>query len=531
MTSNKLNLKASEGNLAPVYKFYFNAQYKEALSTLDTLTKDFPNDPILFVLGGDCYVSLKQYQLAISCYDEAIRLSPNSLNVYTKKIEALRLNDDLEKSLLVCNQTLKIFPNNSDLYFHQAIIFHELGEFMKAVDSYNKSIKLDPNNANAYCNKSDSLENLRRFDEAIISAKEAIKIKPDLSLAYFNLGVAAMQTRDFNLSINSFDKAIDLEPDLAKYKFAKATLFLLFGDFKNGWNLFESRWDMQNLFSPRIISKQPKWEGDKKSKLLVWGEQGLGDQVMYSALLPDLKKNCNSLISQVEPRLLSLLKRSFGEICTFYPDNEPLPVEFDAHIPMGSLCKYFRNNEKDFNSSRYGFLIDDEERTLKIKNDILSLIPKNNKICGISWRSISPKTGIHKTLTLKKFIKMLNLEDYTFVSLQYGDTTNEIMEVKKELGIDIISYEKVDNFNDIDGLVSLIKSCDTIVSVDNITCQLSGALGKEVHVILTYGSWWGWMVNRADSPWYDSVKVYRQELNDAWPNLFKKIKKNLKKLN
>ena len=529
MTSNKLSLKASEGNLAPVYKFYFNAQYKEALSTLDILTKDFPNDPILFVLGGDCYVSLKQYQLAISCYDEAIRLSPNNLNVYPKKIEALRLNDDLEKSLLVCNQTLKIFPNNSDLYFHQAIIFHKLGEFMKAVDSYNKSIKLDPKNANAYCNKSDSLENLRRFDEAIISAKEAIKIKPDLSLAYFNLGVAAMQTRDFNLSKNSFDKAIDLEPDFAKYKFAKATLLLLFGDFKNGWSLFESRWNMEKPFSPKIITSQPEWNGVKNSKLLVWAEQGLGDQIMYSALLPDLNQKCKNLIAQVEPRLISLLTRSFGHICTFYPDDKPIKVDYDEHIAMGSLCKYLRNDEKDFESSRYGFLKDDQARTTEIKNDLLNLIPKENKICGISWGSISPKTGIHKTLPLKNFIEMLSLEGYSFVSLQYGDTKNEIKEVKNKLGIDIISYEKVDNFNDIDGLVSLIQACDTVVSVDNITCQLSGALGKETHVLLTYGSGWIWMVDRSDNPWYDSVKIYRQEFNEAWSNLFERLKENLKK--
>jgi len=195
---------------------------------------------------------------------------------------------------------------------------------------------------------------------------------------------------------------------------------------------------------------------------------------------------------------------------------------------MGSLCKYLRNNEKDFESSRYGFLKDDQARTTEIKNDLLNLIPKENKICGISWRSISPKTGIHKTLPLKNFIEMLSLKGYSFVSLQYGDTKNEIKEVKNKLGIDIISYEKVDNFNDIDGLTSLIQACDTVVSVDNITCQLSGALGKEIHVLLTYGSWWGWMVDRSDSPWYDSVKIYRQEFNEAWSGLFERLKQNIK---
>ena len=141
--------------------------------------------------------------------------------------------------------------------------------------------------------------------------------------------------------------------------------------------------------------------------------------------------------------------------------------------------------------------------------------------------SVSPKTGIHKTIPLKFFIETLALEGYTFVSLQYGDTADEIKEVKDELGIDIVSYEKVDNFNDIDGLASLIQACDTVISIDNVTCQLAGALGKEIHVLLTCGSWWGWMANRSDSPWYDSVKIYRQGVNEAWSSLFLKLKANL----
>lgn len=530
MTADINKLKASENDLAIVYKSYFEGNFKKALLALDNLTHDFPNDPILYIIGGDCYVPLNEYERAISCYEEAIKLSPDNIKAYIKKIDVLRLNGDLEKSLLVCSQALKISPNNADVYFYQANVLSEQFEFKKALDSYEKSIELNPKNADAFCNKANILENLRKFDEAIIAAKNAIKIKPNFSLAFFNLGVAAMQSRNFDLSKHSFDEAIKLEPNFAKYKFAKATLLLLFGDFKNGWNLFESRWNLEKPFSPKLKTNRQEWDGSKKCKVLVWGEQGVGDQVMYSALLNELNKKCESFMVQVEPRLIPLLTRSFGHLCSFYAENKPVPVDYDEHIAMGSLCKYFRTEEKDFDSSRFGFLKDDEFRTAEIKKDILSLIPKENKICGISWRSVSPKTGIHKTLSLKKFIQMLALDGYSFVNLQYGDTKNEIKEVKRELGIDIISYDKVDNFNDIDGLTSLIQACDTVVSVDNITCQLSGALGKEVHVLLTYGSWWGWMVSRNDSPWYDSVKIYRQEENVAWTDLFKKIKKNLQNL-
>jgi len=459
MSSKTNNQEISDQDLAPVYKLFSKGNYKEALSLLDNLAQNFPNNYFLYTLGGNCYANLKEYELAISCYEKAIEINPNS------------------------------------------------------ADSFN--------------NKANALENLRKFDEAIFCAKKAIQIKPDFALAFFNLGVNAMHLRLFDLSMESFDMAIQLQPNFEKYKFAKSTLLLLFGDFKNGWSLWESRWKLDKLFSPKLETNCPVWTGDKNSRLLVWAEQGVGDQIMYSGLIPDLSKICPDLIVQVEPRLISLLDRSLGDKCTFYPNNKSLSVKYDKHIAMGSLCQYLRNDEKDFESSRYGFLKDDEIKTANIKKDLLALTPSNNKICGISWRSVSPKTGIHKTIPLKFFIETLALEGYTFVSLQYGDTSDEIKEVKDELGIDIVSYEKVDNFNDIDGLASLIQACDTVISVDNVTCQLAGALGKGIHLLLTYGSWWGWMANRSDSPWYDSVKIYRQGVNEAWPSLFLKLKANL----
>ena len=500
MTAKKIltnlnNLKVSEDHLAPVYKLYFNGQYKEALLALDNLTHHFPNDPILFNIGGDCYKLLKQYELATSCYAEALKLS----------------------------------PDNSDLYISQGQILHKSNKFNEAIDSYNMAIELSPNSAEAFCDKSISLMELQKYEEAVTCAKKAIEIKNNYAPAFHNLGVSAMHLRLFNLSMQSFNKAIELEPSLESYKFAKSILLLLLGDFKDGWALWESRWKLGELFSPKLETKRPVWSGNKNAKLLVWPEQGIGDQILYSSLLSDLSRKCSALIVILDPRLINLLTRSMGDFCTFYPDNgKHFEIDYDEHIAIGSLCQYFRVNQQDFESSRYGYLQDDLSKTVDIKKDLLALAPLNNKLCGISWGSSSKKSGAKKSIPLKIFIQMLDLTGYTYVNLQYGDTADEVKIVQDELGIDIISYDKVNNFNDIDGLASLIQACDTIISVDNITCQLAGALGKEIHVLLTYGSWWGWMTDRTDSFWYDSVKIYRKEAYGTWPSLFKIIKQNLR---
>ena len=302
----------------------------------------------------------------------------------------------------------------------------------------------------------------------------------------------------------------------------------MLGNFNEGWQGFEWRWLDNKFDSKPLKSNKPAWDHKKTNqRLLVWPEQGIGDHIFFGNLLSELLEDTPHLLVQIDRRLIPIFKRSLPKI-KFYSNNIAVPEsEYEVHAPIGSFGKYLRNDEKDFESSRYGFLKDDEIKTANIKKDLLALTPSNNKICGISWRSVSPKTGIHKTIPLKFFIETLALEGYTFVSLQYGDTADEIKEVKDELGIDIVSYEKVDNFNDIDGLASLIQACDTVISIDNVTCQLAGALGKEISILLHSGPWWGWMANRSDSPWYDSVKLYRQEKINNWGDVLEKVRDDL----
>ena len=527
MKIRKKKLKVSDSNLALVYKFYFNGSYKKALSALDALTHDFPKDSLLYSIGGDCYISLAEYEKALLCYEEAIKLSPDNILLFRKTIETLGLCGKIEESLKLCNKAINIAPDNSDLYLLQGKFFQKSKNFTKAIDSYNQVIKISPNNVDAFNNKAHSLESLRDFEAAVVCAKKAIEIKNDYSPAFFNLGVSAMHLRLFDLSMQSFNKAIKLEPNCEKYKFAKATLLLMYGDFKNGWALWESRWKLDKLFSPKLETNRPVWTGNKNAKLLVWPEQGIGDQILYSPLLFDLNEKCSELIVILDSRLITLLTRSIGDFCTLYPDNgKESELDFDEHIPMGSLCQYFRINEKDFESSRYGILKDDTVKTAHIKKNILSSAPLNNKLCGISWKSSNK--NVHKNIPLKSFIESLDLKGYTYVNLQYGDTADEIKLVRDELGIDIISYDEVDNFNDIDGLTSLIQACDVVISIDNLTCQLSGALGKKTHLLLTYGGgWWGWMADRSDSPWYNSVKIYRQGSDRNLSNLFLQLKQEL----
>ena len=303
------------------------------------------------------------------------------------------------------------------------------------------------------------------------------------------------QQGNFDEAQAIYEKILLIQPDLITAHYNLSLFNLMKGNFKAGWPGYEWRWLDKGCASEPLQTNKPAWDYQKTDqRLLVWAEQGIGDHIFYGSLLSELLEDVPNLLVQIDKRLIPIFTRSLPKI-KFYPDDiKLLESDYDVHVAIGSLGKYLRNDEKDFLPTKKRFLKDDEVKTTQIKKELMALAPLNNKICGISWSSKSKSTGVGKSITLKYFINTLDLKGYTFVSLQYGQTKDEIKNVRDELGINVISYEKVDNFIDIDGLSSLIQACDTVITVDNVTCQLAGALGKQTHILLTLNPWWGWMM-------------------------------------
>ena len=455
--------------------------------------------------------------------------SQTQIATLTQQGIALHQQGNFPEAQVIYEQVLLIQPNHFDALQLLGVLFAQVKKYPQAVEFLSKALEINPNHAGAYSNRGNVLQDLKRPDEALASYDQAIKINPDYAEAYYNRGTILQELKRFDEALASYDQAIKINPDYINAHWNTSICNLINGNFKAGWPGYEMRWKHFQCNSEPLKSAKPGWDYRKTNqRLLVSAEQGVGDHIFFGSLLSELLEDVPNLLVQIDKRLIPIFTRSLPKI-KFYPDNLILPEsDYDIHVPIGSLGKYLRNDEKDCEVSRYGYLKDDKANTVNIKKDLMALTPIKNKICGISWRSRSTNTGVDQNITLKYFIEMLNLEDYTFVSLQYGKTKDEIQEVREGLGINIISYEKVDNYLDIDGLSSLIQACDTVISVGNVNCHLAGALGKEIHVLLTDGSWWGWLLERDDSPWYASVKLYRQEKIDDWDAPLKKLKNELK---
>ena len=217
-----------------------------------------------------------------------------------------------------------------------------------------------------------------------------------------------------------------------------------------------------------------------------------------------------------------MYSRTFPQI-EFITECDPNSIDY--HAPIGDLAKFYVNSFDDIKRRSGVYLKIDESRTQKLRDSL----PKGKKICGISWVSKNDSIGKNKSMTLEDLKDLLMLPNITFVDLQYTDTSEERALFKQRYGIEVLKLEEIDNFNDIDGLASLIDACDCVVSVSNTTVHIAGAIGKETYLMLPQGKGrlWYWSKEDEQSIWYKSIKIIEQTKIGQWDNVIQQIKNNL----
>ncbi len=342
-----------------------------------------------------------------------------------------------------------------------------------------------------------------------------------------------LESKEFELAIKDYDHVSKIstnpsEADEARTK--KSFIKLAMTEFKEGWELYESRYHIKDKFfslKPKLIDFNIK-----NKKIFIWAEQGLGDQILFSSLLFNALKTQNKFIVSIDSRLISLFTRSFSwaNNVEFISSNNFIPdSQYDFHIPMGSLGKFFRNSIQDFDAHPIAYLKADDE---KVK--LLSRKLKKNqvKVCGISWKSSNNEYSVEKSLSLDKLKPILLRLNTAYVSLQYGESADEIKKILEKYKIDIQSLNEIDNYNDIDGLAALISACDYVVTTSNVTAHIAGAINKKTFLLLPSGiaRIWYWGTSSEHSLWYPSIEIIRRSISDSWEDSIEKLSNKLKLL-
>jgi len=492
------------------------ASYKQAIA----LKPDYPEAH--FSLGVTLQ-EMGRLEEAEASYKQAIALKPDYPEAHLNLGVTLQEMGRLEEAEASYKQAIALKPDYPEAHLNLGVTLQEMGRLEEAEASYKQALKIKPDYAEVYYNMGNALKDKGDLEAAIESYKQALKIKPNYAEVYYNMANALQDKGNPESAIDSYKHATKIKPDYAEAYHNMSLVNLSLQDFKAGWSLFEWRWKLKKVFGNPLKSSKPLWKPTKKQRVLLWCEQGIGDEIMFASLISDLYSSSSKLIVMTDKRLIPLFRRSFPDDIDFRPSNEVVSeTEYDSQIPMGSVPLYFRQSIDSFKSSAQGWLCASSVKAKNLRSRLLS--NDSETLIGISWHTTAHLSGAqNRLIPLNQIAQMLHAPKVRLVSLQYGDFVNDVKKLSTDYGIKVAQITEIDNMNDIDGLAALISACDRIVSIDNTTVHLAGALGKETKVLLPYACDWRWGQSSQDSYWYDSVQLYRQTKIGDWEHVIKQL--------
>ena len=460
------------------YIYFLKNDYIEAKKHIEKISKLRDNDYFGYNIKGLVYLKNNCFDEAKNLFNTAIKINDRYVDSYNNLGACLLELEKLDEAKKMFNGAYNIDKKNISTLINLANVLSLQDDIVGAVKYYNEALNLDPNN------------------QAILS----------------NLAICYCRDSNEKDAKIFYDKAIKVNPYDYKLMYAYCTLQLKLNNFDQSWELFDSRLliekNKDKLINFNLVKNNlfNNLKIDPKDNLLVLREQGIGEEVLFSSIYPEIIDKFENLKIEADKRLVSIFSRSFGKNIFvedgYYSKNSSVS-DFNKITYAGNLIKLFRKNKDDFNYSHY--LTARKDIVYKYK-EILSTYKDKLKI-GLSWKSVVNIYGSLKSLSIKDF-EPLFTEERIIINLQYGDIDSDkknILKQNKHLEV----FNDLDLFNDIESCIGLLKNLDIFITVSNSTAHFAGALGIPTILICPKKSstYYYWNTQTGSSIWYKNVKV------------------------
>lgn len=493
----------------------------KAINTIQKAIELNPKDFEAYNNLGIMFQDVGRLDDANDSFKKAIKLKPEFPLTYYNLGNSLKEMGKLNQAEFNYKKALNLKPNYTEAYNNLGNIYLELGKFNQASENFKKAISINPNNSVTNNNLGFVLYELGKLDEAESHCKKAISLNPNYSEAYNNLGIIFQNKGELSLAEENYKKAILFNSEYADAKFNLSILLNLKGNLLTGFKLHEWRLK-KKLPTTRAPNNNLAWDGKKnllEKKFLVYEEQGIGDIIQFFRYLHLLEKLGAQVTFKVKSELHKLLKTSNSKIkfINKFPENK----EFDFESPLMSLPYYFKTDIDKIPSSKSYLRANNEkiaEWNVKLKSDCFKI--------GICWQG--SKSSKQRSFPLSLFKKISMLPGIELISLHKGDGENQLNEIDFNVKQLDPNFDK--NNNAFIDTSAVMMNCDLIITSDTVTPHLAGALGVPVWLVLKFMPHWPWMLERKDSPWYPSMKLYRQKQINNWDSVFDEMKYDLEKL-
>jgi tetratricopeptide (TPR) repeat protein len=500
---------------------YEAGQFDKAIASFDLALRINPQYTEAYIDRGSALQRLGRFGEAVSSYQKAVTLSPDRALTHNNLGNALQGLHRYEEAIASYDIAIRINPAYADPYTNRGNVLTLMGRHADAIASHQHAIDIKPDFAEAYCNLGNAQQEQRDLVAAVASYDKAIALRPNHALAFVNRGNALQRLNQFDEALASFDHAIRIDAQCAAAHWGKSLIFLLRGDYLRGWPLYEWRSKVSSTESAHsgMRFSQPLWLGDsplQNKTVLLHSEQGIGDTLQMGRYIKSVAEMGARVIVEVDRPLVPLFEHMDG-IDQLIPRGGEVPG-FDVHCPMMSLPLAFKT-ELHTIPSPGAYLSSDIKAVGRWS---CRLGEKRKPRIGLTWSGNAlHKNDQDRSLPLATLLRYLPGE-FEYVCLQ-----KELRTMDREcLQASPVRFfgDDIADFSDTAALCALM---DVVISVDTSVAHLAGAMGCPTWILLAYSPDFRWLLNGDRSPWYDSVRLFRQEVRGEWTPVLQAVAKEL----
>jgi tetratricopeptide (TPR) repeat protein len=454
---------------------------------------------------------------AIAAYRNAVRLKLDYPEAHYNLAVALRAIGQIDQAIAAYRNALSFNPKFADAHNDLGSALREKGSLDKSIAALREAIRLQPDLHKAYNNLANALQEKGQLDEAILALRHALQIKPDIAEIHNNLGNILRDRGLLDDAVAALRQAIRLKPEFAEAHYNLGLIYMLKGDFAEAWPEYEWRWRSKDFPSPRGEFSQPRWEGTELNgrSILLHSEAGFGDTIHFARYAPMVAARGGKVLLECHDSLLPLMRDITG-IEKLISTTEPLS-HFDVHCPMMNLPLAFRTTMQTIPAT-VPYLHADPSL---IESWRARLGPADAQLrIGLIWAGNRRfRLDGTRSLNLQQLSPLARVPGVKFYSLQKDPPADQAKTPPP--GLQLINLgPDLNNFSDTAAVMSLM---DLIISTDTSVAHLAGALGLPVWLMLQFMPDWRWHLDREDSPWYPTMRLFRQKSLGDWPEVIERV--------
>lgn len=471
---------------------------------------------------GNALRDLGRSEEALASYERAITLKPGLAEAFYNRGVVL---GDLERhtdALQSYERAIALEPGYAGAHLKRGILLANMGRPAQALQSFERTIALKPDYAEAYYLRGNALVDLIRPAEALQCFERAVALKPDLAEAHNNRGVMLANLKRHPEALQSYERAIALKPDYVPAHYNLATCRLILGDFAGGWPEYEWRRKGREFGYQERNFARPPWLGAESLQgrtILLYSEQGLGDTLQFCRYAKYVAALGANVLLQVAPPLAPLLRNLEG-VAELVLEGDRLPA-FDYHCPLLSLPLAFKT---DLHSIPGGipYIRSDPVRVTAWQK---KLGARTKPRIGLVWSgNTAQRNDRSRSMALADVLPIIGGgADWISMQKEMREADDRLMAARPDI------RQLGDALMDFADTAALVELVDVVLTVDTSAAHLAGAMGKTVWVLLSYPHDWRWLLDRSDSPWYPTARLFRQTASGDWTGVIASVRKELRR--